>query len=543
MIVEDITDRKRLDLELDRERSRLRLLLDLNRNFVPNLELPSFINAVLTGLHERDHWDWAVILLPEDAGSRFRVYMEEGAGRTPLREQSLSINGTIAGSVYRTGEPMIFKSDDLRLVASDESALWLQQIIREKNLVRGCVLPLIENGGVLGVLFLATRTHREFEPSDLLYLQELAQLIAVPLANVLRYGEVTSARDRLASHKSYAEEQIRAALGFENIIGRSKALEAVLQYADTVAPTDSTVLILGETGTGKELIARAVHDRSLRRGQAFIKIDCAAIPDTLLESELFGHERGAFTGAIAQKPGRLEVADKGTLFLDEIGEMPLELQTKLLRVLQDQAFERLGSNKTIQLDVRVIAATHRDLDQMVRQGTFRADLYYRLKVFPIVIPALRDRREDIPALVRHYVLKYAHRMRKTIDVIPVAAMNTFREYSWPGNIRELQHFMERSVILTPGNALKAPLGELEQIIRNPSEQENPPASSRTMEEIERDSILQALRESNWVVGGPNGASAKLAMKRTTLASRMEKLGITRPGTSHKSKPIGRGKKD
>jgi formate hydrogenlyase transcriptional activator len=380
---------------------------------------------------------------------------------------------------------------------------------------------------VLGVLFLATHATRELTAGDLDYLQELAQFIASALNNALRYDELTSSHERLASERNYIEEQIRVAFDFENIIGRSKALRDVLRQADTVAPTDSTVLILGETGTGKELIARAIHDRSSRRDQAFIKVDCSAIPATLLESELFGHERGAFTGAIEQKLGRFEIADKGTLFLDEVGDIPLELQTKLLRVLQDQAFERLGSNRTLHLDVRIIAATNRDLENIVGKGEFRADLYYRLKVFPITIPPLRDRRDDIPPLVWHYLRKYAQRMRKAIDTIPAGAMDVFTRYGWPGNVRELQHFIERSVILTSGNVLQAPLRELEQVIRKRPATETPRASSRTMEEIERETILQALRESNWVVGGPLGAAKKLGLKRTTLTSRIERLGISR----------------
>ena len=292
-------------------------------------------------------------------------------------------------------------------------------------------------------------------------------------------------------------------------------------------PTDSSVLISGETGTGKELVARAIHQNSPRRSQPFIKVDCAAIPATLLESELFGHERGAFTGAVAQKLGRFEIADKGTLFLDEVGEIPLELQAKLLRVLQDQAFERLGGNRTVHLDLRVISATNRNLEEMVSKGEFRADLYYRLKVFPILIPPLRERREDIPPLVWHYVRSYALRMKKTIDTIPPHAMEVFQRYPWPGNVRELQHFMERSVVLTAGRALQAPLKELEEVIRKPKGSVARGSASRTMEEIERESILSALRDAEWVVGGPNGAAARLGLKRTTLASRMERLGISK----------------
>lgn len=365
------------------------------------------------------------------------------------------------------------------------------------------------------------------------YLQELTQLIAAALNNALRYAELSSSRERLARERSYADEQIRTAFEFENIIGRSKAMQAVLQQVHTVAPTDSAVLVLGETGTGKELIARAIHDRSSRKDQAFVKIDCAAIPTTLLESELFGHERGAFTGAIAQKLGRLEIADKGTLFLDEVGDLPPELQPKLLRVLQDRAFERLGSNRTQHLDVRIIAATSRDLDEMVAKGEFRADLYYRLKVFPIVIPPLRERPDDIPPLVWHYVHKYAQRFKKTIDTIPAEAMEAFRLYPWPGNVRELQHFMERSVVLSSGCVLQAPVAALEYDSRK-RPTSAAPRMNRTMEDIERQAILEALRESNWVVGGPTGAARRLGLKRTTLASRIERLGISRASLGHRS---------
>jgi len=305
-----------------------------------------------------------------------------------------------------------------------------------------------------------------------------------------------------------------------------KAMQAVLQQVHTVAPTDSAVLILGETGTGKELIARAIHDRSPRKDQAFIKVDCAAIPATLLESELFGYEKGAFTGASGQKLGRLEIADRGTLFLDEVGDLPLELQSKLLRVLQDKAFERLGGNRTHHLDVRVITATNRNLDEMVAKGEFRPDLYYRLKVFPIVIPPLRDRPDDIPPLVWHYVHKYGRRMRKTVETIPAEAMEALRRYPWPGNVRELQHFVERSMVLTSGSVLQAPLQALEDDSRIRPAAGLAVRKSRTLEEIEREAILEALRESNWVVGGPAGAARKLGLKRTTLASRIERLGIS-----------------
>jgi formate hydrogenlyase transcriptional activator len=286
-----------------------------------------------------------------------------------------------------------------------------------------------------------------------------------------------------------------------------------------VAPTDSGVLIQGETGTGKELIAQAIHNLSARRSQPFIKVNCAAIPSGLLESELFGHEKGAFTGAIMRKAGRFEVADKGTLFLDEVGDIPLELQPKLLRVLQEHEFERLGSTRTQQVDVRVIAATHRDLKQMVEDGQFRSDLFYRLHVFPLPVPPLRDRREDIPILVRHFVEKYARRMNRCIETIPSQAMEVFVRYSWPGNVRELQNFIERAVILSPGASLRPPLAELKKAMQSRT------SKLSTLEEVEREHVLRAIRESNWIIGGPNGAAIRLGMKRTTLAYRIRKLKI------------------
>jgi len=308
---------------------------------------------------------------------------------------------------------------------------------------------------------------------------------------------------------------------FEQIIGSSPALESVLEQVERVAPTDSTVLIQGETGTGKELIARAVHNLSARCGRPFIKLNCAAIPFDLLESELFGHERGAFTGAIAQKIGRFELADKGTLFLDEVGDIPPGLQPKLLRVLQGQEFERLGSTRTHQVDVRLVAATNRNLVDMVKRNEFRSDLYYRLNVFPVPLPPLRARREDIPALVEHFVDIYARRMSKQIDYISPETMSELTSYAWPGNIRELQNFIERSVILTSGNVLESPLANL----RNAAEAES--LGPTTMEDAEREHIRKILEQTRWVVAGPNGAAARLGIKRSTLYFRMQKLGISR----------------
>lgn len=531
VMAEDITERKRLGNELERQNDRLRLLLDLTHQFVAKMDVPSVIDAVLAALRQRDGWTWAAILLPgrspESSMDRLTVYLNRGSDTSLLAEDTtVPIEGSISGKVYQSGQPVTFRAEDLPGLSLEfRNSTWMQDVSRREGLTGGYILPLVHAGSVLGVLFLATRGVREFEQLD--YLQELTQFIAAALNHALRYDELTSSHERLANEKKCIAEQIRSVFDFENIIGRSRALREVLEQVRTVAPTDSAVLLLGETGTGKELIARAIHNRSSRRDQAFIKVDCSAIPATLLESELFGYERGAFTGAIQQKLGRLEIAERGTLFLDEVGDIPLELQTKLLRVLQDQSFERLGSNRTRHLGVRIIGATNRDLEDMVAKGQFRADLYYRLKVFPITIPPLRDRREDIPPLVRHYVRKYAQRMKKQIDTIPAAAMDLFTRYPWPGNVRELQHFIERSVVLTSGHVLQAPLRELEQAIRERRATGTSRAAGRTMAEIERDAILHALRESNWVVGGPHGAAAKLGLKRTTLATRMERLGIAR----------------
>jgi formate hydrogenlyase transcriptional activator len=326
--------------------------------------------------------------------------------------------------------------------------------------------------------------------------------------------------ENLSEERVRLEGEILSEPNFAEVVGRSAVLRGVLRQVEVVAATDSGVLIQGETGTGKELIARAIHNLSARRQRPYIKVNCAAIPSGLLESELFGHEKGAFTGAIMRKAGRFEVADKGTLFLDEVGDIPLELQSKLLRVLQEHEFERLGSTRTQQVDVRIVAATHRDLRQMVEDGEFRSDLFYRLHVFPLTVPPLRDRREDIPLLVRHYVHKYSRRMNRRVKTIPSQAMEAFRSYSWPGNVRELQNFIERTVILSPGSVLRPPLAELKQ-----AAVQTPSPELSTLEEMEREHVLRAIRKSNWIIGGPKGAAARLGMKRTTLAYRIRKLNI------------------
>ena len=381
-----------------------------------------------------------------------------------------------------------------------------------------CDVPLISRNRLLGVLAVAKREENAFGDDEVSFLTQVANQVAIGVENALAYREIAELKDRLAQEKLYLEDELRGELDFEGIVGQSSALRHVLNLVETVAPSNSTVLMLGETGTGKELIARAIHDRSRRKDRTFVKVNCAAIPTGLLESELFGHERGAFTGAISQKVGRLELADQGTLFLDEVGDIPLEIQPKLLRALQEREFERLGSTRTQKVDVRLVAATNRDLEKMIENREFRSDLYYRLNVFPIRIPPLRERPEDIPLLVRYFAQKYGRRMEKQIESIPAAAMKKLAGWHWPGNIRELENFIERSVILTHGAALQVPIGEF-------GSNGNAAPVSGTREATERNEILSILKDTKGRVGGPQGAAARMGIKRTTLISRMKKLGI------------------
>jgi len=385
-----------------------------------------------------------------------------------------------------------------------------------------CSVPLIAGSRIWGALNPSSKKENAIGRSEVEYLQQVANQIAAALQNAHAYREIAQLKDRLNQEKRYLESEIRSANQPDDIVGTSLALKRVLDYAAIVADTDSTVLITGETGTGKERIARVIHSMSRRKDRNFIKVNCAAIPTGLLESELFGHEKGAFTGAISQKLGRLELADKGTLLLDEVGEIPLELQPKLLRVLQDQEFERLGGTKTIRVDVRLVAATNRDLVRAVEEKEFRGDLFYRLHVFPLHLPALRDRREDIPMLIHHFVEKCSVRLHKRIEVIPDEAVQVMMRWRWPGNIRELENFVERSVILSEGNRLSPPLDELrDEILRRPSE------SDGTLRDKEREHIIEILRQTQGALSGPAGAAARLGLKRTTLQYKMQRLGINR----------------
>jgi len=383
---------------------------------------------------------------------------------------------------------------------------------------------LISRERSVGVLALARLGEASFTEDEVRFLTQVARQVATAVENACAFHQIALLKDQLAQEKLYLEDEIRSELNFEEIIGESPALRHVLGQVETVAPTDSTVLIYGETGTGKELIARAIHNLSARRSNAFVKLNCAAIPTGLLESELFGHERGAFTGAVAQRIGRFELAHRGTIFLDEVGEIPLELQPKLLRVLQEREFERLGSTRTLHSDARLIAATNRNLTALVEEQKFRADLFYRLNVFPVHIPPLRERPEDVPSLVRHFAQQFSRKMNKNIRTIPAETMNALTQYHWPGNVRELQNVIERAVILSKGPVLNVALADLKR--RAPDAR---PKLNDTLEEAERRHIQAVLEETHWVVGGMNGAAARLGLNRSTLQFRMRKLGLTRPG--------------
>ncbi len=512
---------------LRRERDRLRLLLEITSSVTSRLDVRQMLEALSTNLLRVMQCDVSALLLPDSESGALRVtILHNHDARGPFREGSLvPMKSSISGQVLRKGRSIRIDSfeqmrEDPEIYGNPEGQLLYERVI-EEGLRTGCYLPLIGRDRVVGVLMLCRRSDNHFAKDDVTLLEQVACQLAIAVENTLEYEQATKDRDEETKQRRYLEEEIRAGLG--EIVGESPALKTALSMVSVVAPTDSSILITGETGTGKELIARAIHKLSRRREKAFVKLNCAAIPLGLLESELFGHEKGAFTGAIAQKTGRFELADKGSLFLDEVGDIPLELQAKLLRVLQEQEFERLGSNRTHKVDVRVIAATHRDLPAMVKQGTFREDLYYRLKVFPINVPALRQRADDIPRLARHFTAFYSQRMNKRIDVIPPQTIDALVRYQWPGNIRELQNFIERAVILSPQAVLHAPTSELEPFQSHKGFN----VAINGLAEVERDHILRALEASNWVI---SGAAARLGMRRTSLAYRMKKLRIGRPAT-------------
>jgi len=503
--------------ELAQERDRLRLLLEVNNTLASNLEFRALFSAVTAILRRLVPHEYTSLAIYDEDRKAFGIRALEFTGKDFLIERSsVSAEGTPAGVSFAAGQPMRFTRADLEQMSHEFVARLLAEGVQSV-----CCVPLTVRDHRLGTLNVGRLDGEPFTTDDVDLLAAVAHQVAFAVENMLAFQEIAGLKDRIAAENVYLQEEIRTERNFEDIIGESESLRQVLEMVETVAPTESTVLIRGETGTGKELIARAIHDRSARHERSLVKVNCAAIPTGLLESELFGHERGAFTGAVAQRIGRFELAHGGTLFLDEIGDIPLELQPKLLRVLQEQEFERLGGTRTIHADVRLVAATNRNLEEMVESGSFRRDLYYRLNVFPIVLPALRERRADIPQLVRYLAQRLARRMNKQIEIMPAEAMAALCRYDWPGNVRELENLIERAVILTRGPVLRVPMSELRA-------QSSLYSSPGTLEATEREAIVRALRETRWVIGGAEGAASRLGVKRSTLQSRMKKLGISRP---------------
>jgi formate hydrogenlyase transcriptional activator len=509
--------------QLEDERTRLKLVLDLNNSVASSLELREVLRSISPSIRKVMRIDTVALALPERDGRQIRLYaLDFPDGKGLIRQDTLTpTEGSLSGQVLRSGKVWVGDIDELRRSGFNHEAA------SGEGMESICMLPLCRRDRILGVLCLARLRKNAFTLPEIEFLSQIAGQIAIAIDNAFAYCQITELRDQLTQEKLYLQDELRSEMNYEEIIGNSAALRKVLRKVEAVAPTGSTVLIYGETGTGKELIARAVHSLSERRTNAFVKLNCAAIPTGLLESELFGHERGSFTGAVAQRIGRFELASLGTIFLDEVGEIPLDVQPKLLRVLQEREFERLGSSKTLRTDARLIAATNRDLGAMVSEQTFRSDLYYRLNVFPIRVPALRERAEDIPFLVRHFAQHFARNMKKQIDSISSETMNALLRYPWPGNIREMQNVIERAVILSRGSTLHVPSSDLRSRIG-----EVPEANGlATLEEVERKHIVTVLEQTNWVFAGPNGAAARLGLKRPTLQFRMQKLGITRPQRS------------
>jgi formate hydrogenlyase transcriptional activator len=514
--------------ESQRVGERLRLLLDLTNRVVSTLDLQALLREIVAGLRRVMQVEGVGVTLPDPETGGLRLWaLDFPTSRGVLHEGPVPAD--MSSSVMRVFETRRAVNmnreeieDDGRIALEGANSL--------------CRLPLISHDRVLGVLSLGTVREHAFSEDDVVFLGQVASQIAIAVENATAYREIAALKDKLEQEKVYLEDEIRSELNFEEIVGTSDGLRHVLRQIETVAPTDSTVLIYGETGTGKELVARALHNLSPRKANAFVKLNCAAIPTGLLESELFGHEKGAFTGAITQRVGRFELANHGTVFLDEVGEIPLELQPKLLRVLQEREFERLGSTRTLKTDARLIAATNRDLEEMVEEQTFRSDLFYRLNVFPVRIPALRERPEDIPLLVRHFVRQFSRKTQRRIETIPSDTMDALVNYHWPGNVRELQNVIERAVIVSQGSILRVPSADLKPRQAEKVRPRRPVAASgqslkETLDETERQRILNALERANWVVAGPNGAAALLKMKRSTLQFRMRKLdiGVARTG--------------
>ncbi len=505
----DITERKQAEEVL---------LLEVTNVLMSNLDFRNLLSAIAAGIRQVKPHFYANLALYETETGKLRLQILTAPDNVSLTPEELlvSVENTPAGWAFTRREPLVMNRMETGRFDTE-----IMRRLDKMGVKSGCWLPLSNRDRMLGTLVVTSEHADAFTEKDVRLLGQIANQVAVTLDNALSFRQIADMKERLTEEKHYLEEELRTEYNFEEIIGESPGLKRVLKQVETVAPTDATVLILGETGTGKELVARAIHYLSSRRERTFVKLNCAAIPSGLLESELFGHEKGAFTGAISQKIGRLELAHHGTLFLDEVGDIPLELQPKLLRALQEKEFERLGSTRTIPVDVRLIAATNRDLTKMMENQQFRSDLYYRLRVFPVTVPPLRERQGDIPILVSYFTQKHAERMSKRIEIIPPETMKALSRWNWPGNVRELENFIERGVILSQGPVLRLPLTELHL----PPEPE--PTPSVTLEAQEREHITRVLRETKGVIGGPNGAAARLGLKRTTLNSKMEKLGISR----------------
>jgi formate hydrogenlyase transcriptional activator len=523
------------EAELQRQNERFGLLLNLTTKITSSLDLREVLRAVAANIREVVHADAVGVSLPDATSGKLRVFaMDFPQGKGVIKEELVVTPSAAAKKAIDTLKPVVIGTGEQHELSPEGYAA-------AEGIKAVCFIPLVNRDRVVGILSILRATEVPFMPEDVDFLSRASGQIAIAIENALAYREISELKDKLAQEKFYLEEEFRSEMGFEQIIGNSAALKHVLELVETVAPSDSTVLLLGETGTGKELIARAIHDRSRRKERTLVKLNCAAIPTGLLESELFGHEKGAFTGAITSKIGRLELADQGTLFLDEVGDIPIEIQPKLLRALQEREFERLGSTHTRKVNVRLVAATNQDLESMVANKEFRSDLYYRLNVFPIRIPPLRDRRDDIPLLVSYFVQNCAKEMQKRIDTVPVSVMKGLTTWDWPGNIRELENFIERAVLLTRGRSLEAPLAELRKTskvdspdrlheLKEVPEERTDSRSVKTSvaDEYARkqhNEIIQALTACKGRVGGADGAATRLGMNRTTLLSRMKKFGI------------------
>jgi formate hydrogenlyase transcriptional activator len=503
----------------DRKRAEEAVMLQLSNALLSNLDVGKLLTAISASIHDVIPHDTSALSL-YDATDGDMVLQFMGPYDTAVipADARVPVEGTVSGRVFRTGEPLLMSR-----LSDIEFAPITVRNLSQLGMNAGCWVPLTHHGKAIGVLGILSRLEDSFGAQEVDILAKIAGQVAMAVDNAMAFRRIAELRDQLRQEKQYLESEINLDNRYDDIVGESKGLRQVLKEIETVAPTDATVLIQGESGTGKELLARAIHRLSPRSESTFVKLNCAAIPAGLLESELFGHEKGAFTGAIARKIGRLELAHEGTLFLDEVGELPLDLQPKLLRALQEREIERVGGTRAIPVNMRLVAATNRDLGKMVAEKTFRSDLFYRLKVFPVFAPPLRERARDIPILVRHFVSTHSRRMGKTIESISDETMDALVHWSWPGNIRELENFLERAVILTRGSVLYVPLAELEM------EEDSPDAGAQnpTLHTAEREHILRVLRETKGQIGGDDGAAARLGLKRTTLNSKMKKLGIER----------------